>query len=283
MVDVYLDTDCVLALVKESDWLKDAVTKRLRKEKKLYISVLSVVESRLILTREENLNVALRVEKILKNKKAEKDKEDLKYCLYGLDKIEKNVTHSSQIIRGILNYARTEKDSSFRYMDIKETIDVAIDLLAVKHNLKDFRPFVKLPKKMPQVYGSPAQLSEAVFNLILDQAVKFDLKESQMPSMILILSDMEFNGCIQTPSATALKMIEEQYEQSGYKLPKLIFWNLNSRNPGNFPVQMHDKNTALVSGFSPSILVSLLDGSALDPIKVLKKTIGQDRYDEVRI
>lgn len=69
MVSVYLDTDCILALVKEKDWLKKSVEKRIKKEKKLCTSVLSVVESRLVLIRDENIDVALRVEDILKNLK----------------------------------------------------------------------------------------------------------------------------------------------------------------------------------------------------------------------
>ncbi|UCE38320.1 MAG: PIN domain-containing protein [Thermoplasmata archaeon] len=66
---MYLDTDCILALVKEKDWLKKSVEKRIKKEKKLCTSVLSVVESRLVLIRDENIDVALRVEDILKNLK----------------------------------------------------------------------------------------------------------------------------------------------------------------------------------------------------------------------
>jgi predicted nucleic acid-binding protein len=69
VVSVYLDTDCILALVKEKDWLKKSVEKRIKKEKKLYTSVLSVVESRLVLTREENIDLALSVEDKLKNLK----------------------------------------------------------------------------------------------------------------------------------------------------------------------------------------------------------------------
>lgn len=66
MVKVYLDTDCILALVKDSDWLKKMVEKRIQNEKRLCTSVLSVVESRLVLMREENIQTALCVEKELK-------------------------------------------------------------------------------------------------------------------------------------------------------------------------------------------------------------------------
>lgn len=65
MVNVYLDTDCIIALVKENDWLKTAVKNRLKKEKKLCTSVITVIECRLVLTRENTIEEALSVEKII--------------------------------------------------------------------------------------------------------------------------------------------------------------------------------------------------------------------------
>jgi hypothetical protein len=59
---MYLDTDCILALIKESDWLKEPVQKRLLKEKGLCTSVLSVIECKLIFAREEKLETSLLVE-----------------------------------------------------------------------------------------------------------------------------------------------------------------------------------------------------------------------------
>jgi len=66
VVNVYLDTDCILALVKDSDWLKAPVEKRLKSEKRLVTSALTVVECRLVLLREASLQDAFRVEDIIK-------------------------------------------------------------------------------------------------------------------------------------------------------------------------------------------------------------------------
>jgi len=62
---VYLDTDCILALVKDSDWLKEPVTKKIKREKKLSTSVLTVIECRLVLLRENTPEEAFRVEKVI--------------------------------------------------------------------------------------------------------------------------------------------------------------------------------------------------------------------------
>lgn len=66
---MYLDTDSVLALVKESDWLKTDVEMRIKGEKTLCTSVMTVVECRLVLIREEGRDVSHSVEKVLKKTK----------------------------------------------------------------------------------------------------------------------------------------------------------------------------------------------------------------------
>lgn len=123
---------------------------------------------------------------------------------------------------------------------------------------------------------------EGVFNLILHQAVKFNLPESEMPTTILIMSDMEFDSATRTRNS-ALDMIREKYESSGYKIPKLVFWNIQSRSEGNFPTQVSDNGTSLVSGFSPAILKSLLTGEDMSPIGIMNKTVHSARYESITI
>jgi len=94
---------------------------------------------------------------------------------------------------------------------------------------------------------------EAVFNLILHQAKMNNVPESNMPTKILILSDMQFNQATRRDSLGAQSMIESMYEELGYTKPDIIYWNLNAKG-GNFPVEFDKNGTALVSGFSPSIL-----------------------------
>jgi len=121
---------------------------------------------------------------------------------------------------------------------------------------------------------------EAVFTLVLDQATRFNLPESEMPTTLLIMSDMEFNQATRSRQS-ALDMIREKYETAGYTMPKLVFWNIQSRNAGNFPVQVSDNGTALVSGFSPAILKSLLTGEDMSPIGIMNKTVNSARYEPI--
>lgn len=123
---------------------------------------------------------------------------------------------------------------------------------------------------------------ESVYNLILKSAVNNSISEDEMPTKILIISDMEFNGCVRNNSDTAIKMIERMYSDAGYKMPEIIFWNVNGRL-GNVPTRNDKKGVGLVSGFSPSILKSVLQGNVDTPESLMLKTVMSDRYKEITI
>lgn len=123
---------------------------------------------------------------------------------------------------------------------------------------------------------------EAVFNLILNQAKMNNVPEDNMPTKILILSDMQFNQATRRDSLGAQSMIEAMYEEAGYTKPDIIYWNLNAKG-GNFPVEFDKNGTALVSGFSPSILKSLLGGKNMTPESIMMDTVNDDRYSVVTV
>jgi len=113
---------------------------------------------------------------------------------------------------------------------------------------------------------------------ILSVAVKGNVPESDMPKMLLILSDMQFNQCARFDD-TAMQMIERKFADAGYTVPQIVFWNLNSS--GNVPVKADKSGAALVSGFSPSIMKALLsaDLDQFTPEGIMLKTVMVPRYD----
>jgi len=115
----------------------------------------------------------------------------------------------------------------------------------------------------------------AAFELILDLAVKHNLEQSDIPSTLLILSDMEFNS---SGRQTAYDTVQAKFKASGYKLPKVVFWNLNGRM-GNNPVQAHQSGAALISGFSPSIMSAVLGCESMSPRNVMLDKLLSTRYD----
>jgi hypothetical protein len=122
---------------------------------------------------------------------------------------------------------------------------------------------------------------EAVYNLLLSKAVENNLTEEDMPTKILIISDMEFDSATNR-SDTAFSMIQRKYSEAGYNMPTIIFWNVNGRF-GNVPANFKTKNVGLVSGFSPSILKSILQGSIDTPESLMLRTINSERYEAITI
>lgn len=135
----------------------------------------------------------------------------------------------------------------------------------------------KMHQMVKSEWGMSTDLNKAM-QKILDTAVKGNVPQSDMPSMLLILSDMQFNQCI-AHDDSAMQMIERKYEAAGYTMPQVVFWNLNSS--GNVPVASDKSGAALVSGFSPAIMTALLaaDMSEFTPEGIMRKTVCKERYD----
>jgi hypothetical protein len=136
-------------------------------------------------------------------------------------------------------------------------------------------------QKIDQMSNSDWGMStnlHAAFEKILDVAVKGKAPQEDMPAMILILSDMQFNQCVKHDDS-AMEMIERKFEAAGYTCPKVVFWNLNSS--GNVPVASDKSGAALVGGFSPAIMASLLgaDVEQFTPFGIMQKTVMIPRYD----
>jgi hypothetical protein len=136
-------------------------------------------------------------------------------------------------------------------------------------------------QKVEQMSRSNWEMStnlHAAMDKILSVAVKGSVPASDMPKMLLILSDMQFNQCARFDD-TAMQMIERKFEDAGYSVPQIVFWNLNSSD--NVPVKADKSGAALVSGFSPSIMTSLLaaDLDQFTPEGIMLKTVMSDRYN----
>lgn len=121
----------------------------------------------------------------------------------------------------------------------------------------------------------------AVFDMLLDTAVRNRLPESEMPDALLIITDCEFDNHHQMGRKTNFQVIEEKYARSGYKRPVIVFWNVNARQGKNVPVKYDQNGTALISGSSPTILKGLLSGSIFNPQEIMDRIVCSDRYDRV--
>lgn len=112
-----------------------------------------------------------------------------------------------------------------------------------------------------------------------------------MPKNILIISDMEFDSCATVgyggrynydyaiKNDKLFDVIGTRYQQAGYELPRLVFWNVNSRT-GTIPVKSNKLGVALVSGFSVNICKMVMNGKT-DPYECLLETINSERYKPI--
>lgn len=137
-----------------------------------------------------------------------------------------------------------------------------------------------LTQRIHQLRTAHWQMStdlEKVFRLILSKAIQSNLSQEDMPNDILILSDMQFNACV--GGMSAMEMIKTMYRQAGYTMPNIIFWNL--RTASGVPAKYDERGVALVSGFSPSIMKSLLNKD-VTPQATMESVLLSERYDRVK-
>ena len=131
---------------------------------------------------------------------------------------------------------------------------------------------------------------QAVFDLILRRTQETHMSQELMPTKLLVISDMHFDeacGCNycwykNSPEPTNFEAIKAKYAAAGYKMPGIIFWNVRG-DAGNVPVTMRDQNVGLVSGYSPSILKSVLQAKVLSPIELMLNTVNAERYSVISL
>lgn len=120
----------------------------------------------------------------------------------------------------------------------------------------------------------------AAFKKVLDVAKKGNVSDEEMPRALLVLSDMQFDQCASFDDS-AMQSIKRNFEAAGYTVPAVVFWNISAH--ANVPVKFDQRGVALVSGFSPTIVKSVLaaDLSNMTPEAIMLQTVMSPRYDLV--
>jgi len=113
--------------------------------------------------------------------------------------------------------------------------------------------------------------------LLLETAKFFKLPQELMPTMLLILSDMQFHSGVEGKGAEVEKCMTI-WNESGYETPKIVYWNL-AAYPGS-PDTAFNENIALISGFSPSILKAILTAKDFSPLGIMMEALK--KYDIVK-
>lgn len=141
--------------------------------------------------------------------------------------------------------------------------------------------------KLNEMQSSHWEMStniSAAFTEILQTAKRNNVPDADMPKVLLILSDMEFDDCVCDDQfrtkITNYENAKQLYAAAGYTLPTVVFWALNGRSD-NAPVSMHESGTCLVSGFSPALFKSVLKTDLEDytPYNVMLDVLKNPKYD----
>ncbi len=156
---------------------------------------------------------------------------------------------------------------------------------------------------------------EAVFELILETAVKNNLSQDELPNKLYIISDMQFDDCAvnnnyepthwweekrninSNKTLSFMESMRDRYAEYDYILPAIVFWNVRTSNCGMFQQTIRDEQCCFVSGYSPSLFKAVLLGTEyseeindrgeeitrikLDPMTIMLNTLNNERYNKV--
>lgn len=131
---------------------------------------------------------------------------------------------------------------------------------------------------------------KAVFDLILAMAKSKDVPREELPKQVLIISDMEFDWAVgncdwysrrrNTVNDTLFDRIAAEYEENGYRMPRLIFWNVCGRTD-TIPKVDNEEGLCLLSGFSQNAMKVAADPGKKDPYEALLAVLDSPRYRAV--
>lgn len=121
---------------------------------------------------------------------------------------------------------------------------------------------------------------EAAFNEILKMAVQNSLRNEELPKALLIVSDMEIDYVVSREGLDFVEIMKKRFAQHGYKMPKLIMWNVDSRQD-TFLTQGDD--VLQVSGQSTNTFKSVLSSINCSAYELMLKVLNDELYSCIEI
>lgn len=142
----------------------------------------------------------------------------------------------------------------------------------------------QIKRMMSIPFGYSTNLNKA-FTLLLEEAKRMELTGEEMPKVLFIFTDMEFNSAL--PEKTNFEAAQEQFREAGFPMPLVVFWNLKGDKASrSTPVQCHEEGVFLLSGYSAQTInffFTASDVKEMTPLSMLQKIIGDERYSGVKV
>lgn len=125
---------------------------------------------------------------------------------------------------------------------------------------------------------------EAVFDLLLNKVLCGRAKAEDLPSTIVVISDMQIDSATryswsEDNAATEMEKIKARWKRAGVRCPKIVYWNVSARGDANIIDKGPD--VSFVSGFSPVIFKSVLTGKTGRDLML--EVICGKRYEAVTL
>ena len=131
-------------------------------------------------------------------------------------------------------------------------------------------------------WGMNTDLEKALLK-ILDVAIENHCSQEEMPKSLIIISDMEIDYCTsQKHRENFYDYVSRVYEEHGYKIPNVVFWNVDSRHDV-FLADKDRKGVQLVSGQSASTFKNLIGCVDKTPVEMMYSVLNSERYQAIQI
>lgn len=150
------------------------------------------------------------------------------------------------------------------------TYSAVPELIALEEDYDFIDKYYKIKRGSPNPYNTNIQLA---YRKILQLGVDNGIPKEDMPTALVILSDMQFDDI--GPKSID-DDIKESFIAAGYDIPKLIYWNLNGYCNGVPISSVLSSDSVEYSGYSPRGIETVLGDRTM--VDVLLETVNIDRY-----
>jgi hypothetical protein len=117
----------------------------------------------------------------------------------------------------------------------------------------------------------------AAFDAILRAAVEAKCTQEEMPAVLYIISDMQFDSQMSNSSETNFETAQRKFKEAGYELPHVVFWNVNARQES--PATKYDDKVTLISGSNQSAFKYAVEHKSA--VELMHEVLNGPRYEQI--
>lgn len=119
---------------------------------------------------------------------------------------------------------------------------------------------------------------QSAFDAILNAAISAKATADELPKVLYIISDMQFNQATYSNDETNFEVAQRKFKDAGYELPHVVFWNVNATG-NDAPATMYDDRVTLISGSNQSTFQYVVAGKT--PVESMLDILNSERYNGI--